>query len=156
MQAHGYTMMELLVTMAIVAIVTAIGVPSFNYIITGTRMGNEIDRMVYDVNFARSEAVKRGTPVMLCPSSNGSICAGGTDWSNGWIALTGSTAIRISPALSSGDTLTGIQGGNLTSNGYSFLSGTLSLHEASNDPNRRRCIVFSTGSWLITKGSACP
>lgn len=111
---RGVTLIELLTVVAIVAVLVAIGVPSFQQSIARNRMAAQSNEFLSTLNFARSEAIKRGHSVTLCPSSNGSACSD-SGWEIGWLAfadtngnsaIDGSeTVIRIWPALSPDFTL---------------------------------------------------
>lgn len=84
----GFTLIELMVTIAIAAVVMALAVPSFNTAIQNNRITSHLNEFIASLNYTRSEAVKRGVPVTMCKSSNGTICvvdAGATNWSQGWI-----------------------------------------------------------------------
>ena len=158
----GFTLVELLVTISIIAILAAIGMPSYQSTITGMRMNNEINTLSSDLSFARSEAIKRGQTVYVCPSSNGTSCNAANNWSTGWITYAGTTAsiVRKNPGVTHSDTLNGYAAVTvplpLTPVGYADTTGTISLHNATNDASLRRCVVFSTGAWKMDKGSNCP
>jgi len=81
----GFTVMELLLAIAVLAIVTTLAVPAFTQFIANNRLAAEANEMVASFQFARSEALKRGVPVQVCPSTDGNACGGG--WSDGWIAV---------------------------------------------------------------------
>lgn len=82
-RSHGFTMIELMVTVAVLGILLAVGVPSFNSFMVNSRTSALANDITSAVNLARSEAVKRATPVTVCPSSNGTTCAGA--WADGWM-----------------------------------------------------------------------
>ncbi|GMR08138.1 MAG: type IVa pilus pseudopilin TppE [Gammaproteobacteria bacterium] len=89
---RGFTLVELLITVAILAIVLTIGVPSFRDFIQNNRLRGITNNLVLDINFARSEAVKRGTQVILCrsaaPAANPPSCGGTAEtWTTGWIVF---------------------------------------------------------------------
>lgn len=86
---RGLTVIELMVTLIIVAIVVSIAVPNFRDFIQDTRATTESNKIVGALNLARSEAIKRGTPVSVCPSSDQASCSGDTDWGKGWIVFVG-------------------------------------------------------------------
>ncbi len=83
----GFTMTELITVMAIVAILAAIGVPTFKYVTSSNRIASEINGLLGDMQYARSQAVKEGQSVTVCVSSNGTSCTGGSAWQNGWIVF---------------------------------------------------------------------
>lgn len=79
----GFTLVELMVTVAIVAILSAIALPSFSNSIRNNRLATMTNEFIGAVNLARSEAVKSNRGAQICASSDGATC--GTDWSAGWI-----------------------------------------------------------------------
>ncbi len=71
----GFTLVELMVTVAVAAILMAIAVPNMRSVIQNTRISNQINELTSDLNFARSEAIKRGSDtavsnVTICKSDN--------------------------------------------------------------------------------------
>lgn len=92
----GFTLIELIVTMSIAAILLTVAVPSFQTTIANNRLATQTNSLVTAVNIARSEAVKRGTSVILCSSTNPNAtaptCTGaGNTWSSGWIVFVNGT-----------------------------------------------------------------
>ncbi|HMB38998.1 MAG TPA: GspH/FimT family pseudopilin [Wenzhouxiangellaceae bacterium] len=81
----GFTMMELLIGIAVLAILTTLAVPSFTQFIANNRLASEANEMVASFQFARSEALKRGVQVQVCSSGDGATCGG--NWNQGWIAV---------------------------------------------------------------------
>lgn len=85
---NGFTLIELMVTIAIAAILLTVGVPSFVSTVQNNRMVASLNDLVTDLNLARSEAVTRGVRVTACRSSDGQTCnTGNGDWSQGWIVF---------------------------------------------------------------------
>lgn len=157
---RGFTLIEVMLVVAIVAVLATIAVPSFVSVINNTRMSGEINSVVRALNFARSEATKRGQLVSVCPSS-GTSCASASDWTSGWQVLLNSTQTQqllVPPGVSHGDTLSSTLTTypQFTPAGYTFYSGTLSLHDSKNTPSLYRCIVFNAGSWVTRTGASCP
>ncbi len=112
----GMTLLELLVTLAVVGILVAIGVPSMTTFIKNDRITTQINTLVGHLALARSEAVKRAAPVSVCVSSNTTVCTGGTNWEQGWIVYVdtngngtrdgGEEILRAQQLLEGGVTLT--------------------------------------------------
>jgi prepilin-type N-terminal cleavage/methylation domain-containing protein len=97
----GFTMIELIVTMSVVAILAAIAIPSFVAISQGERRIAEVNDMVLALNYARSEAVKQNSPTGVSVTANGS-------WAGGWNVCCSSTGTSVNtlPAIDSRSTLT--------------------------------------------------
>lgn len=85
--ASGVTLLELMVVVAVVAVLLGIAVPSFVKMTQTNRVAGEINALSGDLQFARAEAIKEGLPVTICTSSNGSSCLGSSSWSTGWIVF---------------------------------------------------------------------
>jgi type IV fimbrial biogenesis protein FimT len=84
----GFTLLELIMTMTVGAILLAIGVPSFRYVTSANRASSEINGLLGDMQFARGEAIKEGQTVTICAAANGAPpCLGTTAWQNGWIVF---------------------------------------------------------------------
>lgn len=84
----GFTLVEMVVVSSIVAILLAIGVPSYTYVTNSYRISNEVNGLLGDLQFARAEAIKEGQPVTLCASRDGFTCnAGSLNWHQGWIVF---------------------------------------------------------------------
>lgn len=80
----GFTLIEVMVTVAIVAILVGIAAPSFRDALQNARMTGLANDLMGDLNVARAEAVRRNARTYLCTSSNGTTCTG-TAWNEGWI-----------------------------------------------------------------------
>jgi type IV fimbrial biogenesis protein FimT len=89
--ALGFTLIELMLTIAIAAVVMGLAIPSFNTAIKNNRLTTQANDLVTSLNLARSEAVKRGTRVRLCKSNDGANCVAdgaASNWAQGWIIFT--------------------------------------------------------------------
>ncbi len=71
----GFTLIELMFTVAVLAVLLGIGVPNFRDFVRNGRMTSAANDLLADVNLARSEAVKRRVPVTLCKTTNGTSCS---------------------------------------------------------------------------------
>lgn len=74
----GFTLIELMTVVAIIAIVMGIAAPSLRDLILNARMSAQANDLLADLALARSEAIKRNARVAICSSSTGDACTGGT------------------------------------------------------------------------------
>jgi type IV fimbrial biogenesis protein FimT len=82
---RGFTMIELMVTISIAAILVSMAAPSFQSLIVQSRLTTQANQLITSLHYARSEAVKRGGRVTVCTSDNGATCVAGSSWQDGWI-----------------------------------------------------------------------
>lgn len=87
---RGYTLLELMVTLAVLAILATLTVPGFQDTIRRTARDSSMQDLSTALDFARAQAVTEGTRVSLCRSTDLGSCSGGGggDWSAGWIVFT--------------------------------------------------------------------
>jgi type IV fimbrial biogenesis protein FimT len=82
----GFTLIELMVVIAVGAILMAIAAPSFQSLLDPTRMSSISGQLMSDLNLARSESINRNSRVLVCArNAAGDGCAATTDWSVGWL-----------------------------------------------------------------------
>ena len=166
----GYTMMELVMTMAIVAILGTIAVPGFKFVTTSNRIATEVNGLLSDIQFARSQAVKEGLPVTVCTSSDGATCTS-TDWGLGWIVFldanssksvdAGEAIIRTQPAFTGTDTFVATPGTfhALTFNRMGYAptglpnAVNITLHDSTSNASWTRCIAINPIGSTVTEKS---
>lgn len=71
----GFTLIELMFTIVVLAVLLALGIPNFRDFLRNSRMVSAANDFLTDVNLARSESVKRRVSVTLCKSTNGTSCS---------------------------------------------------------------------------------
>jgi type IV fimbrial biogenesis protein FimT len=84
--SYGLSLIELMLGVALLAIVLTLAVPSFTYVIETNTLATKLNTLVTTLNFARSEAVKRSKRVSVCKSDDGVDC-GATGYEDGWIVF---------------------------------------------------------------------
>src|SRR5260221_8528707 len=112
--AAGFTLPELVVTITIGGILLAMAASSYRNFILNSRRAATINELVGTLQFARGEALKRGTMITVCPSANPTAAtptcaavASGTSnsWSNGWLVYVNNDASTASPEPDAGETV---------------------------------------------------
>lgn len=175
-QKQGFTLIEMMITIVIAALLLTIAVPSFQQSIRNNRLTAEANNLLTALALARSEAIKRGSPVTVCASSNQSTCSNSSSWTTGWIvfvdqnadvtrdgtdcgtAATDDCLLQVAAALTGSAVLTGTtQFITYNSNGRVNATTTLTLKAASScGSNEQRTIsVNSTGRGTVTQED-CP
>jgi type IV fimbrial biogenesis protein FimT len=119
--ALGFTLIELMVVIAIIAIGLGMAAPSVRTLTLNARMSAQANDLLADLAMARSEAIKRNVRVAICSSSNGLACTGGTalrptPWETGRIVFVdtnqngarddGEDILRTAPEAPVGSTVT--------------------------------------------------
>lgn len=82
-----------MVTIAVLAIIAALAAPSFSNLINSNRLTGVANDVVAALQVARMEAIRRGTSVEVCPSTNGASCSG-SDWSRFIVLPSGGAVVR--------------------------------------------------------------
>jgi type IV fimbrial biogenesis protein FimT len=110
--ARGFTIIELMVTLAVAGMLTAMAVPAFNNFVLNDRDVGQINSLVSSFNYARNEAIKLNSGgVQVCASSDGQTCNGTTAWNGGWIVketlpnAPAATVLQYVPAFGGSNTL---------------------------------------------------
>lgn len=164
----GFTLLELMMVLTIATVVMTFGVPSYRSITTTTRISTEINGLLTDMQFARSEAQKTGLPVTVCVSEDGLTCAGRMPWHHGWIVFADpngnatvddtEVVLRIGKPLTGGDTFesaAGLEAITFNRAGFALnLPGAgiaLTLHDATQKPAFTRCLAITMAGMITTQ-----
>lgn len=171
----GYSLIELLVTIAILGILLAVSLPNFQDTIESNVTNSQAKMFITTLNLARSEAIKRGTNVGVCPSNDGLDCDAAS-WTTGWIVFVdvngdangasgsidgGDIIIRVFDALGADSVLT-VTTNYLEYNsfGFSATAGTQTMllcPSSANSANARSVEIGVTGRGRrIEGGLVCP
>lgn len=167
----GVTLVELLVVVVLAAILMSIGVPSYRYVTTSNRMATEIDSLLGDLQYARSEAIREGQYVTVCvaQSTSPATCAasGTATWQNGWIVFadvnndgtidSGDPVLRIQNPYSSSDTLVASPATSAVTfnrDGFAHLgtaTTVITLHESTANADYSRCLEVTQAGMMTTQ-----
>ena len=158
-QQAGFSLLELMITMAIVSILAMVAAPSFKSMLENNRTLTLANQLISAFNYARSESVKRRQPVTVCArNSAGNACSNTDSFKNGWIVYVGNTPPTASSTTNiigdtqinagdmdiSGSSTTLIRTVTYTIAGSAKNSG--SLYISSNGVNKRKVIIaMNTG-----------
>lgn len=85
---RGFTLIELMVTIAVMAIGAAIALPSFTGIIRSNRVATGTNTLIATFNLARTEAIRSNRGGGMCISTNGTSCTTSGGWEQGWLVWT--------------------------------------------------------------------
>lgn len=115
-KARGFTLLEVVVVLAVIAILTSLAAPSFTSLIQSNAVSSNVNAFMADLRFARSEAIRRGGSVVMCrsddpeattPSCDAGGGPGGNGWVSGWIIFENRDGTA---GYAAGDQLLRIQG----------------------------------------------
>jgi type IV fimbrial biogenesis protein FimT len=167
-RAAGYTMLELIMVIVIVGILSAIAVPGFRFVTNSNRIATEVNGLLGDLQFARSQAVKEGQTVTVCTSSTGTGCTS-TAWQLGWIVFldtnfnkavdNGEAIIRVQPSLGGTDTFTAspttFHAITYNRMGYAptgvATAINVRLHDSTSNTNWIRCVAINPVGSAVTE-----
>ena len=117
---HGFTLIELMVTLAVFGLLAAFAAPNVSSFMRNNRLGTQTNEFISALHITRSEAVKRGEVITLCISDGASppnCDSTSVSWQAGWIIFTdlngdasfnnaSEDLVRIHEALTDDNTLT--------------------------------------------------
>ena len=151
----GFTLIELMITLALAAIILTMGIPSFSTMIMNNRLTAQTNQFVTAMNFARSEAIKRRTTMSVNATAGG---GAGDEWGPGWSVVDGGgTTLRVFPALEGSSTLDAdadVAAFTYQPSGRSN-AGTLTMCDDRSGETGRQISVAAPGR-VSTSTVACP
>lgn len=181
----GFTLVELMLVLAVAVILLALAVPGFGHLLRQNRASTIVNDYIYALRMARSEAITERIPTAVCQSDNLTTCTGKVDWVSGWLVFQdpndrgnctnagdgrcdddgGTVLLAHSPAAAGFEFLSG---GNPKSNGYvsygtaGFAMGQNSTFTLCDEHGRvepRKVVLNITGrvrSAVGTDKADCP
>lgn len=174
---NGFSLIELIVAIALIGIFAMIALPAFSEFIKSERLVTQNNDLISDIAFARGEAMRRGTRVTLCPTVDHSVCS--EDWSTGRMIFVdsdngdgedmelsdGEEVVRIRQVLSGGNTLkwsggdqrlqfmsSGLPRGGITSG----ISDSFEICDSSTASLGRTIVVSTLGTVESSREATCP
>ena len=155
----GFTLIELVVVIAIVGFLTSFAAPALRGFLVNQRVKTVAYELIADLTLARSEALKRGRAVTLSPSAVG-------DWTQGWVVAsttvvgTTTTAIELGkkPAVGFGVSFSPQTPSNITFDANGRLSGTTTVARfgISDGGSYQRCISLDPAGRPKTASTSYP
>lgn len=171
-RSSGFTLVELVITVVVLAIIATIAFPSFTTVQNSSRITSQVNSLVSSIQQARMEAVRMGRPVSLCRSTDGATCAGAGQWDQ-WVVLAPASGgqpaelLQSSRAHPSVQVTSGVAQITFGSNGLArgagggLLATTLTVCMPTTKPaENQRLLAIASGSRLSTTSidgaGACP
>ena len=154
----GMTAIELLIIVAAIGLLLLVTVPGSSMLIERYHLNAASNDLARGLSLARSEAIRRGSTVRMCPSVDGQSCLAGGDWSHGWLVFTDGNADGAVQEIELIESFNGpakdirIVGTGPVQQGASFdLSGLIGDFEASQQADGGEFLVCYVGSHVSAK-----
>jgi type IV fimbrial biogenesis protein FimT len=163
---RGYTLLELIACIAIVAVVAAWGVPAFANLSRNAARTGQVNLFIQAIYLARSEAIKRNGVVSLCPSLDGAACTLSSNWTGGWIVFVnddrdspamrdaGEALLRVYPSWDTGHILSNRTTLSFRAFGQMGVTATVTFCDDRGPTEARAVIVSQTGRPRVSSRSA--
>lgn len=183
-QVTGFTLVEMMVVIMLLAILLAIGVPEFRNFAARRTLTAQVGELANTIRLTRTEAIKRGFPVSICRSDNPEAAspgcssgAAGQGWSSGWVMFVdrgtrgvidaGDVVIRVQPPFTNSGGINTPDGSTYT---LTFLPSGIAIGAAqrlifspklpTSDPSysslqKVMCISFNGSTRLVEGATTC-
>lgn len=153
---RGFTLVELMVTLAVAAILMAMAVPSFTEMTKNNRLTTQTNQLVTALNLARSEAITRRVTMNVAATD---ATDADNEWGKGWsVAVNGGATLRIFQSLEGGSTLdsnSDIATFQYQPSGRASATDTLTLCDNRSGESGRQITLLTTGR-ITTTTVVCP
>lgn len=165
---RGFTLIELMVTLAVAIILTAVAVPAYRSVMANNRVISQTNALVTGFQLARAEAVSRGQPVAVCARADDTTCGASTAWANGWLVFVdedddgvrdaGEERVRIFASLEGNPTLS-VAGGaaviRYQASGAVEAAEDFQLSQTGSAGSMTRCVSVNTVGQVRTERASC-
>lgn len=165
---YGFSLIELMVTIAIVAILITLAAPSFTALINRNRLSGQANELVGSLQLARMEAVRRNARVSMCKTTDGATCSGVAGPWSGWLVVVASdgevlraSTVKAPVRVTSGaTTVTFRANGMMAPTAAGLLSNDINVCIPTTQPvQNQRLVSVVTGSRIssgLGPSGACP
>ncbi|MBU1312184.1 MAG: GspH/FimT family pseudopilin [Gammaproteobacteria bacterium] len=166
---RGFTLVELMVAMAVLAIVSVVAIPAFGNLISSNRLNAQANEFLSAITYARSEAIRLNRNIVFCNTTDGATCNADTGVWTQWLVLDpGNGVLQTSLTLSNkvkvlsdagmdNDTIVFTSMGlarNAINNRLPLTSIIrVCLEESAVNPNVRDLLVSSGGRAVINRSN---
>lgn len=166
----GFSLIELLVTIALIGVVLTVAAPNFRDFLLNTRLTSQTNEFVLALAYAKSEAVKRNRTVTVCSRASNTACAASTTWDTGWLVFVdtnsngardaGEDILQVRDALEGNNSLRAGARQRVTFNNSGYSPGfndTFRLCDGRGIADARSIVVSLQGRVTSQIGAmACP
>lgn len=160
-RVHGFSLIELMVTIAIVAILLSVALPNMSDAIARSRIASSANDFIAGLNYARTEAIRRNGIAGVCPTASGVACDGA--WGDRWLVFFGEpgkpTVLSIGEFSDRDQFTSELPTNSVTFNARGMLTTAPNAFElrpvecGAGKPMRRLFSVHRTGNVSITPGA---
>jgi type IV fimbrial biogenesis protein FimT len=167
-RAQGMTIVELMIALLILSILMGLAIPSFREMTSNSRTTAAINGLVTAMTLARSEALKRASPAIVCASADSLTCSGANDWATGWLvtsdtngdgAVDANEIIQTWPSLDAGMTASTVASDRVVYSAMGMAQPAAAITFQVQAPhctgNHRSQTVVSAAGSLQTSKIAC-
>ena len=168
----AFTLVELMVAVAVLALLLGVALPSFSRMLDDYRLTTFSNELHHALSLARSEAIKRGRRITLCPSRDGQWCDNAAGWDAGWVVFADANGnarrdpsellVAVGPAAPQGMIARGngsmaryvsfIPLGITQAAGGAFQAGTI---QVCNGERQRSLVISRSGRVRVQRGGVC-
>ena len=166
----GFTLIEMMIVIALIAVIASYGIPQFNSMMQNGRISTQVNQLQGMMQLARSEAVTNRVRSGVCASTDQATC-NTSNWENGAILFhdvdeqgdkdASDPVIRVMPAVTNGNTIRGINGViSFLKDGTLNTAAMLAICDTRGADSSRQVRLNTAGQSRISKGNpgdvTCP